>query len=202
MTKLHELFSGLGGVKILDTHTSLRPGREREYAIIDTSLGRYVIYTMQADDHATVSYKNVSIGDIFWRMMDASRFANIFSQPPLETFASKRLSFPRERVSVEGSGVVYQLSEPRKKDGFLYEIPASELKAFPGTRYPDMVFAYTHFNLEAMRLLSPSEIERLKIAEAVRFNGPGSRPCDLDLTGIANISETVYRYAVGGKAAL
>ena len=202
MTRIYELFSGLDGVKILETHTSLRPGREREYVIIDTPLGRYVIYTMQADGHASISYKNVSVGDIFWRMMDASRFANIFSHPPLETFASKRLSFPRDRISIEGNGVVYQLSEPRKKDGFLYEIPATELRAFPGTRYPDMVFAYTRFNLEAMRLMSPLEIEQLKTAEAVRFNGSGYKPYDLDLPSISNISEAVYKYAIGGKTAV
>lgn len=85
------------------------------------------------------------------------------------------------------------LSGKRFLDGLILE---------PSAGKGDMVFAYTRFNLEAMRLMSPLEIKQLKTAEAVRFNGSGYKPYDLDLPSITNISEAVYKYAIGGKTAV
>src|SRR5690625_4499117 len=158
-------------MKIIEKIASDKPGKERVYYLIDSVLGRFLYYTMAADNHMSATYKNLTQGDKVWRIMALEDFSKLFENPPVETFQSKRLSFPRERISVDcGYNEIYQLAEPRKKDGFLYEIPASELRAFPGTRYPNKEFAYTRYNIAAIRTLERLELERLKTIEAIRFN--------------------------------
>ena len=181
------------GVEILDTHRSERTGKERNYYLIETRLGKYIFYTMDADNHTTVTYKNLSTGDVFWRCTDMGKFLNTFKFQPIEIFASRRLSFPRQRIAIEADGFTYQLAEPKKKDGFLYEIPASYLRIFPSTTYPDMKFIYTRYNIESMRMLDPMSIERMKTIEVIRFN----KSRDFDVHAVSKISEAVYQYVNG-----
>lgn len=150
-----------------------RPGRERMYYSIESPIGRVTAYTMEADDHATITYRNLTLGDICWSVTDKEAFIMRHRNDikPVETFASRRISFPRDRILIDcGLNGRYQLAEKRESDGYLYEIPASEIQAYPATRYPEMKFAYTRYHIEALRGLPALEIERLKTEETIRFN--------------------------------
>lgn len=166
------------------------PTRDRNYYLINTLLGRYVYYTMAADNNETATYKNLTEYDVFWSHMRLDKFLAMFVDKPVETFVSKRISFPRERILIDCGSERYQLAEPRKPDGYLYEIPASELRAFPGTRFPNMKFAYTRYNIAALRALDRLAIERLKTEETIRFN----RGYKHSKHAISAIVDEVFKY--------
>src|SRR5690625_192027 len=174
-----------------------KPGRERMYYSIESPIGRITAYTMEADEHTSISYRNLSLGDVCWSMTDKETFITRHRNDikPVETFASSRISFPRDRISIDcGLNGRYQLAEKRKSDGYLYEIPASEIRAYPATHYPEMRFAYTRYHIEALRDLPALEIERLKTEETIRFNRGNKHSS----SAVSTIVGAVYDY-INGK---
>ena len=179
----------MSGLIVLDSHKHF--DRDRMYYLVDTPLGRVIYYTMGANNHETASYKNLTNGDIFWQTKDMRDFLTIFGGRPIEIFVSKRLKgFPRKKLSVDGGGSRYWLAEKSKSDGWLYEIPATELRAFPATRFPDKEFVYTRYNIEAMRTMSHADIDRLKTEAVWRFNGDNSH----SKHAVSAIVDAVYDY--------
>lgn len=187
--KFRKVGDKLAKINVIDKYRCER--RNRNYYLIDTPLGRYVYYTMEADNHETAAYKNITLGDIFWSYTRLDTFQEMFEEKPIHTFVSERLIFPRERIKVDcGSNGVYHLAEPRKKDGFLYEIPTSDLHAFPTSKYPDKKFVYTRYNISSLKTLDKLDIERLKTEEVVRFNGGFKHSVNV----VSTIVDEVYRY--------
>lgn len=173
------------------------PTRNRLYYLADTALGRVIYYTMEADNHETATYKNLTAGDFFWLSKPLDEFLTIFGAKPIETFVSDRLKgFSRDKVTVDG-GVRYWLAEKSKPDGWLYEIPATEIRAFPATRYPDMKFVYTRYNIAAMRTMNRMRIEQMKTEETMRFN----REWIHSEHAVSAIVDAVHEY-VNGKGVI
>lgn len=192
-------FSKYKYIKLLDIYRHEEAGRERNYYSIRTPIGDFVFYTMDADNHTTVSYKRFSTHhrDIWWSMIETNKFLeSVNATTPIEVFSSKRLSFPRERVKVEGSAnIVYHLAEPRKKDGYLYQIPATELRHYPKTKYPNIKFPYIKFNLFALKYYDLIEIEELLLLKISRYNKSCSLiDGDIDFVSVSNIAKAVYDY--------
>lgn len=178
-----------GGVRIIDEYYHRDKGRT--YRLIDTFIGEIIYYTMDADGNTTATWKNISNKDVFWRHIKIDDFDNMLGEKPICTYASKRISFPRDRVKIDcGSDGIYHLAEPKVKDGFVYEINATEHRAFPATKYPKAVFAYTRYNIETIKRLDRHIIERLKTEETIRFN-KGNKHSEYV---VSELADEVYKY--------
>lgn len=85
--------------------------------------------------------------------------------------------------------MTYHLARKKKYDGYIYEIPASELRAFTKKDHPDMQFVYTRYYEKALKALSHVELERLKIEAVWKFNGHS----DYDVAGVGVIIDAVWK---------
>jgi hypothetical protein len=164
------------------------PVYDRVYYLADTPIGRVVYYQF---DKFT-QWKNLTDGGIFWTIKPTSEFENIHGTKSVETFASKRLTgFVTNKIKVNcGGDGVYWLAELKNSDGYLYEIPTTELRAFTKKEYPDKKFAYTRYKIDAIKAMDHLTLECKKTEEAVRFN----RTWKHSVYAVSTICDAVYKY--------
>ncbi len=160
---------------------------DRTYHLADTPLGRIVFY--EFGDYT--QWRNLTQYDITWSLKPTEEFRQTFGTKPVETFASKRLTgFSRDKVTVKCDGEVYWLAEKTKKDGYLYEIPASSLRAFTKKNYPDLLFPYTRYHIASVRTIDHMTLDRLKTEETIRYNGGFEH----SVHAVSAIVDAVYKY--------
>lgn len=170
--------------------------RNRVYRLADTPLGR-IVYFELADGKYT-QWRNLTNGDVYWTIKPTTEFQAIHSAKPVEVFVSKRLTgFKRDKAIVKCGGLTYWLAEKSKSDGYLYEIPRTDLYAFPKKQFPDMEFVYTRYHIASCRELDRTTLERLKTEEVVRFNGSWR---DHSPYVVSAIVDAVYKYLQGQEA--
>lgn len=177
-------------MKIIDRYRCDK--RNRNYNLLESEeLGKIIYYTTDANNHETVSYKNISNHDIFWNSVDIEEFEHLLNIKPVETFASKRLKgFQKDKIILD-CGNKYHIMRRKECDGYLYEVDATQLRAFPATRYPDMKFVYTKYRIESMKRMDKMYIEKLKTDETVRFNGNWRH----SVHDVSVISDAIYDFA-------
>jgi hypothetical protein len=162
----------------------------RTYQLANTPLGRVVFF--EFGDGEYTQYRNLTQGDILWSIKPTAEFRKIYAAKPIEVFASKRLTgFSRNKIVVNcGGDGVYWLAEKKKPDGYLYEIPATDLRLYPKKDYPDKVFVYTRYHIASIRDLDYLTLERLKTEEVMRFNGGFKH----SVSAVSSIVDAVYKY--------
>jgi hypothetical protein len=153
-------------VKIIDT---LQRG-DRLYQLADTPVGRVVFYRFGERAEYT-QYKNVTNGDVFWHIVDSAEFDAIHNAEPIEIFASKRINGLTRLTAFTADGETYWLAEPKKPDGYIYKVYATNLRIYPRKEYPDMKFVYERFHKRACKALDRFDLERLYFEKVAEFNG-------------------------------
>lgn len=140
------------------------------YQFVDTSVGRVVFYRF-GERAEYKQYKNVTNGDVLWQIVDSVEFDTIHNAEPIEIFASKRISGLTRLTTFAVDGETYWLTEPKKPDGYIYKVYATNIRVFPSKEYPDKKFVYERFHKRSCRALDRFDLERLYFKKIAEFNG-------------------------------
>ena len=173
-------------LRVVQEQTSPRTGRH--YKLAETPFGKILFFNIGT----TVQYRNLSNHDLMWSFMPEQDFTDIFAHEPVEELQSERIrGFPRKKIKIQcGDGNYYHLAEKSKPDGYLYEIPASDLRAFPAKRFPKMKFWYARYKIKAVQEMDFSTLERIKTREVIRVNHGFKH----SVHTVNEICSGVYRY--------
>lgn len=164
---------------------------ERTYYLADTEMGRILFYHFSGK----TQWKNLTNGDFLWSIKPTEEFERIHKSKPVETFLSKRRTiFYGEKIKVRCDDSVYWLAEQIKPDGYLYEIPATDLRVFTKKKYPNLKFPYTRYRIDAVKEMDYVTLERMKTEEVMRFNSNE----DHSVHVVSSICEAVYKYCRRG----
>jgi len=140
------------------------------YQFVETSVDRVVFYRFGERAEYT-QYKNVTNGDVLWRIVDSTEFDTIHNAEPIEILASKRISGLTRLTTFVVDGETYWLTEPKKPDGYIYKVYATNLRIYPQKQYPDAEFVYERFHKLACKALDRFDLERLYFEKVAEFNG-------------------------------
>jgi hypothetical protein len=170
-------------IKILDSVER----NDRTYHLADTEMGRIVYYQFSN----LTQWKNLTNGDVMWTIKLTEEFEQIHKFKPVELFVSKRrMRFFGEKVKVKCGDHTYWLAEPIKPDGYLYEIPVTDMRVFAKKNYPDLKFPFTRYRIQAVREMDYMTLCRIKREETVRYNGGDFHSERV----VSDICDAVYDY--------
>lgn len=150
------------------------------YKLAEVS-GDRIIFTQLPDG----SYKYQRESSPFWRLNSEEAFIAKFGWPAVEIFASKRIVGFDKAVKVGP----YHLMRKKKYDGYIYEVDATQLRAFPKKHYPEMQFAYTKYLESAVRDMDFFQLEGTKIDRIIEFNGHSI----YDVSGVSAVIDAVFK---------
>lgn len=165
---------------------------ERIYYFAETELGRIVYYQFSN----LTQWKNITNGDILWTIKPTEEFEQIHSFKPVETYLSvRRMRFLGEKVKVRVGDHLYWLAEPIKPDGYLIEIPVTDMRVFTKKNHPNLKFPFTRYRIQSVKEMDYMTLCRLKREETVKFNGGDFH----SERTISDICDAVYHYCKGVK---